>query len=198
MQGRVWQERRTRLIQPTQVDSVPFLVDTPVDTQVIESSPIGFAADAVPETIPASSGAVRRLVLVCAQVPAEVPPVHGRRVVLVPEPIGTPQSMQGMVVDDVDADSVAAVSQFDLTVADSEDGDLHSSPSVSPRHRLLGDSDTESLADGGSTVSIHSAVEEESQLMSFTTFEGTVWQSEKRSCLSMQLICTPSSPSEQQ
>ena len=121
-----------------------------------------------------------------------------RRVVLVPEPTGTPQSMQGMVVDDVDVDSVAAVSQFDKTVADSEDGDLHSSRSVSPRHRLLGDSDTESLADGASTVSIHSVVEEESQLMSFTTFEGTVWQSEKRSCLSMQSICTPSSPSEQQ
>ena len=34
-------------------------------------------------------------------------------------------------------------SQFDMTVADSEDSDLHSSPSVSPRHHLLGDSDTE-------------------------------------------------------
>ena len=67
---------------------------------------------------------------------------------LVPEPTGTPQSLQGMVVDDVDVDSVAPVSQFDMTVADSEDSDLHSSPSVSPRHRLLGDSDTESLADG--------------------------------------------------
>ena len=118
-----------RLIQPTQVDSVQLLADTPVDTQVNGSSPIGFTAGAVPETIPASSGAVRRLVLVGAQVPAEVPPVHGRRVVLVPEPTGTPQFMQGMVVDDVDADSVAAVSQFDMTVADSEDSDL---PSVSP------------------------------------------------------------------
>ena len=56
---------------------------------------------------------------------------------------------------------MAAVSQFDMTVA-AEDGDLHSSPSASPRHRLLGDSDTESLADGASTVSIHSVVEEES------------------------------------
>ena len=76
-----------RLIQPTQVDSVPALADTP-----------GFTADAVSETIPASSGALRRLVLVGAQVPAEVPPVHGRRVVLVPEPTGTPLSMEGMVV----------------------------------------------------------------------------------------------------
>ena len=48
-----------------------------------------------------------------------------------------------------------------MTVADSEDSDLHSSPSASPRHRLLGDSDTESLADGASIVSIHSVVEEE-------------------------------------
>ena len=53
-----------RLTQPTQVESVPLLADTPVDTQVNESSPIGFAADAVPETILASSGAVRRLVSV--------------------------------------------------------------------------------------------------------------------------------------
>ena len=88
--------------------------------------------------------------------------MHGRRAVLVPEPTGTPQSMEGMVVDDVGEDSVAAVSQFDMTVADSEDSDLHSSPSASPRHRLLGDSDTESLADGASTVSIHSVAEEES------------------------------------
>ena len=78
-----------------------------------------------------------------------------------------------------------------MTVADSEDGDLHSSPSVSPRRRLLGDSDTESLADGASTVSIHSVAEESPQLMSFTTFEGAMWQSEKRFCLSMQSICTP-------
>ena len=91
-----------RLIQPTQVDSVPVLADMPVNTQGNGSSPIGITADAVSETIPASSGAVRRLVLVGAQVPAEVPPVHGRRVVLVPEPTGTPQPMQGMVVDDVD------------------------------------------------------------------------------------------------
>ena len=88
------------------------------------------------------------MVLDGAQVPAEVPPVHGRRVVLVPEPSGSPQSMEGMVVDDVDEDSVAAISQFDMTVADSEDKDLHSFPTASPRHRLLGNSDTESLADG--------------------------------------------------
>ena len=56
--------------------------------------------------------------------------------------------MQEMVVEDTDVESEAAVSQFDMTVVDSEDGDLHSSSSVSPRHRLLGDSDTESLADG--------------------------------------------------
>ena len=153
----------SRLTQPTQVDSVPLLADTLVDTQVNESSPIGFAADAVPGTVPASSGAVRRLELVGAQVPAEVPPVHGRRVVLMPEPAGTPQSIQDMVVeDDSDVEFVATISQFDMTVADSEDGDLHSSPKVSPRHRLFGHSDTESLADGASTVSIHSVVVEES------------------------------------
>ena len=83
--------------------------------------------------------------------------------VLVPEPTGTPRSIQEMVdEDDSHVESVAAVSHFDMTVADSEDGDLHSFPSVSPRHRLLGDSDTESLVDGASTVSIHSVVEEES------------------------------------
>ena len=81
---------------------------------------------------------------------------------LVPEPAGTPQSIQDMVVeDDSDVEFVATISQFDMTVADSEDGDLHSSPKVSPRHRLFGHSDTESLADGASTVSIHSLVVEE-------------------------------------
>ena len=54
---------------------------------------------------------------------------------------GTPQSMQVMVVEDADVEFVAAVSQFDMTVADSEDSD--SSLSVLPRHGLLGDFDTE-------------------------------------------------------
>ena len=92
LQGRVWQE-----------------CCTPFDSTALADTP-GFTADAVSETIPASSGAVRRLFLVGAQVPAEVPPVHGRRVVLVPEPTGTPQSMEGMVVDDVNEDSVRSAS----------------------------------------------------------------------------------------
>ena len=44
-----------------------------------------------------------------------------------------------------------------MTVADSENGDV-------PRHRLLGDSDTESLSDGVSIAIVHSTVEEESSV----------------------------------
>ena len=106
----------------------------------------------MPETIPASSGAVRRLVLVGAQVPPEVPQCM----------VGASCWCRNPLALHNPLDSVAAVSQFDMTEADCEDGDLHSSPSVSPRHRLLGDSDTESLADGVSTVSSHNVVEEES------------------------------------
>ena len=118
----------SRLTQPTQVDSVPLLPDTPVDSQVNEGQFDDWCWS-----------------------------VHKCQQKFLQCMVGA--SMQEMVVEDADVESV---SQFDMTTADSEDGDLHSSPSVSPRHRLLGDSDTESLADGASTVSIHSVVEEES------------------------------------
>ena len=47
-------------------------------------------------------------------------------------------------------------SQVDMTVADSENGDVFASPKVTPRHRSLGDSDTESMSDGVSIASVHS------------------------------------------
>ena len=81
-----------------------------------------------------------------------------------------------------------------MTVADSENGDVHG---VSPRHRLLGDSDTESLSDGVSIASVHSTVEEVSSVEIVHDMR-TVRQSGNRSCLSKQSICTPFSPSEHQ
>ena len=77
----------------------------------------------VVSTVPASSGAVRRrLVLVGG----------GRRVVLVPQSAGTPQSVQDVFEsDDADEESRAVVNHFDMTVGDS---DL--SVDVTPRHHL--------------------------------------------------------------
>ena len=66
----------------------------------------------VVSTVPASSAAVRRrLVLVGG----------GRRVVLVPQYAGFPQSIQDVVEsDDADEESRAVVNHFDLSMADSD------------------------------------------------------------------------------
>ena len=72
----------------------------------------------VVSTVPAISGAFRRRLLLVG---------GGRRVVLVPQSVGTPKSDQD--VFDADEESQAAVDHFDMTVADS-------SAEVTPRHQL--------------------------------------------------------------
>ena len=83
----------------------------------------------------ASVGAVRRLVLVSSA------QSHGRRVVLVPQSSGTPQSIQTMRETIQMWRSRAVVNQCDMTAADSS----HPSPVATPRQLSDSESETESV-----------------------------------------------------
>ena len=160
------------LSQPTQVDSVPVLADTHVDTQGDEFSPHGLPAGKFGSSSTIGVGSATRS-----------SSVHGRRVVLVPEPNGTPRSIQEMEEDD----SVAAVSQWPI---------LKTVICLRLRWFLqdivCGAIQTQRVWLMELPLQAFTVWWRRShQLMSFTTFEGTVWQSEKRSCLSMQSICAP-------
>ena len=90
-----------------------------------------------------NSGMVRRLTLVGAH-------FHGRRDVLSPQPGGIPG------LDRQRDGSDAEIGRVHLTVADSENSDAIAPSQATPGHRLLGDSDTESLSDGVSIASVRS------------------------------------------